>query len=69
MFEALHDIQHLLNPLHIYCRLIEKGFTKEESIVFVMLYEDVIYSPVLEELTKLHEEEVQELARDQSGGE
>jgi hypothetical protein len=37
-------IQHALNPLHVYCRLIEKGLNKSVCISVCKFYEVVIYS-------------------------
>jgi len=53
MLQLIFDIQHLLNPLHVYCRLIEKGFSKEDSIIFAKLYEEVVYDPVFDDLMDL----------------
>jgi hypothetical protein len=39
-------IQHEYNPLHLYCRLIEKGFNKRLSMAICRYYELVIYSGV-----------------------
>jgi hypothetical protein len=38
------DIQHRLNPLHVYCRLIERGLNKQVSISICKYYEIFIYS-------------------------
>jgi hypothetical protein len=37
-------IQHRYNPLHIYCRLIERGLDKRLSMTVCRCYEVVIYS-------------------------
>jgi hypothetical protein len=38
------DMQHRLNPLHVYCRLIERGLNKRMSISICKYYEIFIYS-------------------------
>jgi hypothetical protein len=36
-------IQHRLNPLHLYCRLMDKGVKKRYSMLFSRYYEILIY--------------------------
>ena len=38
------NIQHRLNPLHVHCRLVEKGFSREFSVGFCRWYGMLIYS-------------------------
>jgi len=38
------NMQHRLNPLHICCRLIERGFSKKLSLSICKYYEILIYS-------------------------
>ena len=38
------NIQHRLNPLHVYCRLVEKGLNKRLSICICKYYEVLVYS-------------------------
>ena len=62
MREDTHKIQHSLNPLHIFCRLLNKGFSKAEALAIVILYEEIIYEPVIIEiLNELHGEENREI--------
>jgi hypothetical protein len=37
-------MQHALNPLHVYCRLVEMGLNKTVSISICKFYEVVIFS-------------------------
>ena len=46
MVDKMLNIQHQYNPLHIYCRLIEKGFNKRLSRAICRYYELLIYSGV-----------------------
>ncbi len=32
-------VQHRLNPLHIYCRLVDRGFSRKMSLRITRLYE------------------------------
>ena len=36
-------IQHRLNPLHVYCRLVDKGLNKKVSMSVCKYYEILIY--------------------------
>jgi hypothetical protein len=38
------NIQHSLNPLHVYCRLVERGLNKRLSISMCKYYQTLIYS-------------------------
>ena len=38
------QIQHRLNPLHVYCRLVERGLNKRLSVSICRSYEICIYS-------------------------
>lgn len=40
---VLSAVQHRCNPLHVYCRLIEKGISREVSIRLSRAYEASIY--------------------------
>lgn len=44
MLENILNIQHHLNPLHLYCRLVERGLSKKLSILICRHYEILIYS-------------------------
>ena len=37
-------IQHRLNPLHMYCRLVDTGLKKRPSILVCKYYEILMYS-------------------------
>jgi hypothetical protein len=39
----LLEMQHKCNPLHVYCRLIERGMDKHVSIRISRYYEILIY--------------------------
>ena len=38
------NIQHRLDPLHVYCRLAERGLNKKSSLSICRYYEILIYS-------------------------
>ena len=38
------NVQHRLNPLHVYCRLVERGLNKKSSLSICRCYEILIYS-------------------------
>jgi hypothetical protein len=38
------QVQHRLNPLHIYCRLLDKGLNKKLSMSICKYYGIVVYS-------------------------
>ena len=44
LVDKILNIQHHLNPLHVYCRLVEKGWSKRVSISICRYYEILIYS-------------------------
>jgi hypothetical protein len=44
LLERFLDIQHRYNPLHVYCRLLDKGMSKRVSISICKYYEILIYS-------------------------
>lgn len=37
------SIQHSMNPLHLYCRLMDMGFKKRHSILLARYYEILVY--------------------------
>jgi len=45
--EDNQEIYHEFNPLHIYCRLIEKGIEKREVNVLIKNYEEFFYIPLI----------------------
>ena len=38
------NVQHRLNPLHIHCRLVERGVNKRLSILICRCYQILFYS-------------------------
>jgi hypothetical protein len=38
------NIQHRFNPLHVYCRLVERGLNRKSSLSICRCYEILIYS-------------------------
>jgi len=44
MIDKLLYIQHRFNPLHVHCRLVERGFSKSLSVSICRCYEVLIYS-------------------------
>ena len=44
LLDKILNIQHRLNPLHVYCRLIERGMNKRFSLSICRYYEILIYS-------------------------
>ena len=38
------DVQHRFNPLHVYCRLVDRGLSKKLSLSICRYYEILIYS-------------------------
>jgi len=37
-------MQHYINPLHVYCRLIDIGLSRENALKITCLYEKTIYN-------------------------
>lgn len=44
MLDKLLFIQHRFNPLHVHCRLVEKGLSKRWSLSICKCYEILFYS-------------------------
>ena len=40
-------LQHYLNPLHIYCRMIDVGISKRTAGYFCMLYERILFKKLI----------------------
>lgn len=38
------EIQHRLNPLHVYCRLVDRGLNKKLSMSICKYYGIIVYS-------------------------
>jgi len=57
MENGLPEVQHMLNPLHIFCRLIEKGYSTEIALVVAAIYEEELYDSFLDILVNNHNED------------
>lgn len=44
MVGRLLSIQHYLNPLHLYCRFLEKGVNRHLSTTLCRSYELILFS-------------------------
>ncbi|NVM20875.1 MAG: hypothetical protein HWN68_03730 [Desulfobacterales bacterium] len=44
MENLLFGIQHRINPLHVYCRLVERGMNKPISLSISRYYEILVFS-------------------------
>jgi len=42
-----NSLQHLLNPVHMYCRLMDFGMTKSQARRMCAVYERLIYRSFL----------------------
>ncbi len=42
-----HQLQHLLNPLHLYCRLQQAGLTEAAARRLCVAYERSVYRRIL----------------------
>ncbi|RLB82043.1 MAG: hypothetical protein DRH17_07220 [Deltaproteobacteria bacterium] len=40
----MFNIQHRINPLHVHCRLVERGINKPVSMRICRLYEAFVFS-------------------------
>ena len=45
--QLMLHIQHRLNPLHVHCRLVEKGLAKRSSALLCKWYGILVYSWVV----------------------
>jgi hypothetical protein len=43
MEKFLLTVQHVCNPLHVYCRLIEKGLSRRSSLRVSSYYELIVF--------------------------
>lgn len=43
MIKTFLGIQHRLNPLHVYCRFLDKGLSKKFSTSLTKIYEVFIF--------------------------
>ena len=43
-------LQHIFNPLHIYCRILDHGVTKKTATKLVQIYEKYIYIIMLKKI-------------------
>jgi hypothetical protein len=46
-------VQHISNPLHIYCRLMDLGMHEEFSKKFGVFYEKYVYHHLMRDLRRL----------------
>jgi hypothetical protein len=44
MLKVMLNLQHRFNPLHVHCRLVERGLNKRFSLSICRYYEVLIYS-------------------------
>ncbi|MBW2265059.1 MAG: hypothetical protein JRD47_00185 [Deltaproteobacteria bacterium] len=44
MLNWIINIQHKYNPLHVHCRLVERGMSKTLSLSICKCYEVLVYS-------------------------
>jgi hypothetical protein len=40
---SILNIQHRINPLHIYCRLVDRGLDRRVSLAFCRYYEHLVF--------------------------
>jgi len=40
-------LKHYLNPLHIYCRMRDLGFTKDRAVIICRFYEKTFFKLLL----------------------
>jgi hypothetical protein len=52
MLQILLNIQHTVNSLHIYCRLIEAGYDKNKSLWVCNIYEKTIFRFIINPILK-----------------
>ncbi len=38
-----HSLRHLLNPLHVYCRLVDTGLARPRALRLSRAYERYLY--------------------------
>lgn len=43
MIDRLLHLQHRLNPLHVYCRFLDKGSNKTLVVLFCKSYEVLVF--------------------------
>ena len=48
--DKINVFQHVYNPIHIYCRMLEVGVPEKEADRLVEYYEDEVYKEVLKHL-------------------
>ncbi len=41
------NLQHYLNPLHVYCRMRDMGMAKKLALYLCQIYERTIFRPLL----------------------
>jgi hypothetical protein len=53
MVKFVLAIQHAYNPLHLYCRMMDKGFASQRALTLSRCYEMLIYKSLLLPATRL----------------
>jgi hypothetical protein len=56
MITKILAVQHRLNPLHVYCRFVERGYNKRLSLFACKAYERLVFawiSPLIKALIYL----------------
>jgi hypothetical protein len=43
VINSILNIQHRINPLHIYCRLVDGGVDRRVSLIFCRYYEYLVF--------------------------
>ncbi|MBW2037827.1 MAG: hypothetical protein JRI41_10185 [Deltaproteobacteria bacterium] len=43
MKRLMYGIQHRCNPLHVYCRLVERGIDRSVSMAICRAYETLVF--------------------------
>lgn len=44
VIRGIFAIQHRMNPLHVYCRFMDKGYARQTSFCCCRLYEIAVFS-------------------------
>ena len=49
--KLLDQVRHVLNPLHVYCRLTSQGISSKAARKISQMYEICLYKPTLGDRT------------------
>ena len=44
VIRSIFAIQHRMNPLHVYCRFMDRGYARKTSVCCCRLYEFAVFS-------------------------